>query len=145
MDDEDIEFVVQQVWKSRCAVTGCRFGGHVILTLTRWDATKPPVMSNLVLMMQKEAQLLHERGQQAFDSLTVEKIQSRLDWAKIYLEEQEIQFSKGLKDGTHFFALDRNSSYGGSLFGGIGVSSCLSIVGGAVSAFAAGFLAGQYK
>ena len=116
------------MWKSRCAVTNCRFGGHVILTLTRWDADKPPVMSNLVLMMQAQAQILHEKGQGAFDAATVDKIRARLDWAKAYLEEEESIFSRGLNDGKHLASLDSGKSPS--------LLRRFTIVGGALSLFA---------
>lgn len=101
LDDEDIEFVVQQVslitlmisfchkcccffqvWKSRCAVSQKRFGGHIILTLTRWNPDLPPEPYNLVLMMQNEAQKLAEQGQSAFPPEIVNRINKRLAWAK---------------------------------------------------------------
>ena len=87
MDDDDIEFVVHQVWRSRCASTNRRFGGHVILTLTRWDASLPPSPSNLVLMMQNEAQKLHEIGRSAFPDDVVARISERLAWAKRVCED----------------------------------------------------------
>lgn len=77
-----MEFIVQQVWKSRCAITHKRFGGHIILTLTRWDASKPPTPYNLVLMMQNEADKLSEKGWDAFPPELVAKINRRLEWAE---------------------------------------------------------------
>lgn len=112
----------------------------MILTLTRWDPTKPPVMSNLVLMMQKEAQILHEKGQGAFDAATIEKIKARLDWAKAYLEEEESKFSRGLKDGSHHYISSSAASSSSTGYG-----RYLSLVGGALSVFAAGFVVGMVK
>ena len=87
IDDDDVEFIVQQVWKSRCAITQKRFGGHIILTLTRWDATKPPTPDNLVLMMQNEADKLATKGKEAFPEDKVQKITARLAWAKQVCED----------------------------------------------------------
>eukprot|EP00598_Pedospumella_elongata_P014016 CAMPEP_0185013890 /NCGR_PEP_ID=MMETSP1098-20130426/99036_1 /TAXON_ID=89044 /ORGANISM="Spumella elongata, Strain CCAP 955/1" /LENGTH=503 /DNA_ID=CAMNT_0027542963 /DNA_START=406 /DNA_END=1917 /DNA_ORIENTATION=- len=87
LDDEDIEFITQMVWRSRCASTNRRFGGHVILTLTRWDASQPPTPYNLVLLMQNEAQKLHDQGKSAFSAEVVERIEERLRWAKKTCEE----------------------------------------------------------
>lgn len=78
---------VSQVWRSRCAVSNRRFGGHVILTLTRWDPILPPTPYNLVLMMQNEAQKLHEKGKEAFPAETVARIDERLRWAKKVCDE----------------------------------------------------------
>jgi hypothetical protein len=70
------------MWRSRCAASGRRFGGHLILTLTRWDASQPPVPSNLVLLMQNEAQKLATQGQGAFSEEVQQKIGARLQWAR---------------------------------------------------------------
>jgi hypothetical protein len=75
------------VWRSRCASTSRRFGGHVILTLTRWDASQPPTPHNLVLLMQNEAQKLHEHGKEAFPKEVVARIEERLAWAKKVCED----------------------------------------------------------
>jgi hypothetical protein len=69
------------VWKSRCPVTQKRFGGHVILTLVRWNENLPPGPDNLVLLMQSEAQKLMDGGQSAFNAEVRQKIESRLRWA----------------------------------------------------------------
>eukprot|EP01034_Spumella_vulgaris_P037752 gene37752-46582_t len=87
MDEDDVEFVVQEIWRSRCATTGLRFGGHVCLALTRWDATKPPTPDNLVMLMQKEADKLHTQGQSAFSPELVQKITARLAWASVQVRE----------------------------------------------------------
>lgn len=97
LDDEDIEFIVQQVWKSRCAVTQKRFGGHIMLTLTRWHAHLPPTRDNLVLIMQDEAAKLAEQGSSAFPVETVERIESRLAWAREVLRrDDEFDNQEGL-------------------------------------------------
>lgn len=82
MDDDDIEFIVQQVWRSRCAVTGRKFGGHIGLVFTRWNPDIPPTPYNLVLLMIPEAVKLEEKGHDAFPPEIVEKIERRLHWAK---------------------------------------------------------------
>jgi len=96
MDEDDVEFSVQQVWRSRCAITGRRFGGHVILTLTRWNAEAAPTTGNLVLLMQNQAKLLAEQGQSAFDEDTISKIAGRLRWAEDALTVQEKHFEVNL-------------------------------------------------
>jgi len=59
----------------------------VILTLTRWDPALPPVPYNLVLLMQNEAQKLHDHGKSAFSAEVVQRIEERLRWAKKACEE----------------------------------------------------------
>jgi len=80
IDDDDVEFIVLQVWKSRCAVTGKRFGGHAPLVLTRWDPKAPLTPFNLVLMMQTHATAFAE-GKEFPDDVK-ERIEGRLAWAK---------------------------------------------------------------
>ncbi len=87
LDEDDMELVVQQIWRSRCAVTGKRFGGHVLLTLTRWDCSRPPVADNLVLLMQSQARLLAEKGHAAFEPFVVQRVTSRLSWASAIVSE----------------------------------------------------------
>jgi hypothetical protein len=77
-----VEFVVQQVWKGRCAISNKRFGGHILPTLTRWDGAQPCSPHNLVLMLQSEAEKLAEKGHEAFSAQTREFIEKRLAWAK---------------------------------------------------------------
>lgn len=87
VDDDDVEFIVQQIWHSRCAVTNRRFGGHISLTLTRWDPNQPPTPYNLVLMMQNEAATLAEKGPSAFTEEIQKKIMGRLAYAKTICED----------------------------------------------------------
>ena len=60
-DHDLIEFAVQYVWRGRCAVTGER-NERFPCALTRWDATKPAVADNLVLMKKHLADQLDEGG-----------------------------------------------------------------------------------
>jgi hypothetical protein len=77
------------MWKSRCVITQKRFGGHIILTLTRWDAQRPPALDNLVLMMQNEATKLAEQGTSAFAPEIVQRVEKRLAWAREVLRLDE--------------------------------------------------------
>jgi len=71
------------MWGSRCAVTNKRFGGHLTLTLTRWDPAHPPTADNLVLMMQEHAEkLMNSSCRELFSEAVVEKIEARLRWAR---------------------------------------------------------------
>ena len=90
VDDDDIEFIIAQVWGSRCAVTGRRFGGHAPLQLVRWRRDLPPTIDNLVLMTKPlvEKVELHdkacptERAPTCFDKEVTQRIEGRLAWAR---------------------------------------------------------------
>lgn len=96
IDDDDIEFIVQQIWRGRCAITNRRFGGHIILTLTRWDPVLPPVPYNLVLMMQSDAEKLRTQGKSVFPVEIIEKVEERLKWAKNICENSWERVDYGL-------------------------------------------------
>lgn len=55
IDDEDVEFVISQVWGNRCAITNKRFGGHDTLQLIRWRRDELPHPGNLVLISKSNA------------------------------------------------------------------------------------------
>lgn len=67
LDDEDIEFIVRQVWGSRCAVTHNRLGCHFPFTLARWNESLPPTPDNIILVTQREL-LLMERARDGDDT-----------------------------------------------------------------------------
>ena len=48
VDCDDIEYMMCQVWRNRCLITGQRLGAG--LELIKWDQTKPAEVPNLVLM-----------------------------------------------------------------------------------------------
>ena len=84
IDDDELEFVVHQVWRGRCAVTDRRIGGNTALVLTRWVADQSPTVYNLVLVAPHIAEALSSpRGAEGV--ITVEQsevIRSRLAWAR---------------------------------------------------------------
>ena len=82
LDDDDIEFIVQQVWHTRCAVTGRKIGGHAPMVITRWHLDKPLSPYNLVLMQRTLSQQLEQEGQTCFSPEIVESINQRLAWAE---------------------------------------------------------------
>ncbi len=57
---EDVEFLVNDVWGGRCALSGACIGGGVALWLTRWDREKPAAVDNLVLLTAEMARR-HDR------------------------------------------------------------------------------------
>ena len=54
IDPDDVEYLMAELWRNRCALTGERLGTS--LELYRWDKTTPATPNNLVLMCQKAAQ-----------------------------------------------------------------------------------------
>ena len=95
IDDEDIEFVVGQVWGSRCALTLKRFGGHAPLVMIRWNRTKPVAPDNLVLMLSSKAAALVEAESNGdlsetptvFGAEETLRIEKRLEWARLACSE----------------------------------------------------------
>ena len=106
LDDDDIDFIVCQVWRSRCAITQRKFGGHATLVLTRWDANQPPTPYNLVLLMPHEAEKLAgiaggESGdgkivivgyKESLPVEVIERIEARLRWAKKVYEDVYLSY-----------------------------------------------------
>jgi hypothetical protein len=62
LDDDDLEFIIQQTWGSRCAVSGGRMGGGALNVLCRWDPSLPPAPHNLVFVQPKYAEAMEARG-----------------------------------------------------------------------------------
>jgi hypothetical protein len=80
VDCEDVEYLVAEVWRNRCAVTGKRMG--VVLELVRWDLSLPSVCQNLVLLCTKAVHTLDSNGRKSFDEATREKIEHRIAFCK---------------------------------------------------------------
>ena len=85
------------MWKNRCAATQRRIGGHSALVLSRWNASEPPEIWNLVLLTQAEAAKLEEIGQSAFPPDIAAYITAKLRWAKQVLnyDESSAAFASG--------------------------------------------------
>ena len=81
VDCDDVEYLVAEVWRNRCAVTGERMG--VVIELARWDLSKPSVCQNLVLMSAKAMQAFDKKGKESFDPAIRMKIERRLASCKI--------------------------------------------------------------
>lgn len=107
IDEDDIEFIVQQVWQGRCCVTAKRFGGHAPLVLTRWNAMLPVSPHNMVLMIQTSADLLLKAANVGPDGLPIcfpadvtQKISARLTWAKALCSDELIYSTCGLHNAS---------------------------------------------
>lgn len=81
VDCDDVEYLVAEVWRNRCAVTGERMG--IVLELARWDLSLPSVCQNLVLMGAKAMHALDTHGKESFDLSIRTKIEQRLAGSKV--------------------------------------------------------------
>lgn len=54
IDPDDVEYLMAELWKNKCALSGERLG--TVLELYRWDMQRPATPNNLVLMSSKSAQ-----------------------------------------------------------------------------------------
>ena len=59
---EDVEFVVNEVWGRRSALSGAPLGGQQTLVLTRWERSRAAAIDNLVLLTKTEAEQ-HDRAE----------------------------------------------------------------------------------
>jgi len=83
VDGNDVEYLMAEVWRMRCAVTHKRMG--VVLELTRWDLSLPSVCGNLVLMSKGIIAKLDEANNNK-DFIPIEiqqQIERRLAWSKV--------------------------------------------------------------
>lgn len=81
VDCDDVEYLVAEVWRNRCAVTGERMS--VVLELTRWDMSRPSTCNNLVLMSTKAMKKFDSLGRKGMDGRVRRKIELRLSQCKI--------------------------------------------------------------
>ena len=81
IDSDDVEYLLGELWRNRCAVTGAKLG--TILELVRWDLSKPSVCSNLVLMSTKAISAFDEKGRGGLSEEIRRKIESRLASCKV--------------------------------------------------------------
>ena len=87
IDHDDVEYLLAEVWRNRCAVNGDRLG--TVLELVRWDISKPSDSSNLVLMGQKALQKFDEAyaqrgdGRESIPADVRKKIEARLASTKV--------------------------------------------------------------
>lgn len=93
LDEDDLEFIIQQTWGSRCAVSGGRMGGGALNVLTRWDPDLPPTPYNLVFVQPKYGAAIEEcstggQGVQSFSAEVKDRIRARLLWCKDMCDQQ---------------------------------------------------------
>mmetsp|Transcript_3717 Transcript_3717/g.4877 ORF Transcript_3717/g.4877 Transcript_3717/m.4877 type:complete len:487 (-) Transcript_3717:55-1515(-) len=86
IDDDDVEYIISEIWRNRCCVTGDSIG--TVLQLSRWDVTKPSNCENIVVLSQKAMKLFDEAlansgdGRNSVPLLERKKIEGRLDTCK---------------------------------------------------------------
>ena len=135
IDDDDIEFIVQQVWHSRCAITGRKFGGHAQLILVRWNEKELPSPSNLVLLMQPYADAMVKGDMSFLKDDALNRINMRLLWAKAV--------SKGFWESSSNISNNENKTFIESKKDNNRIYTCLALgigVGAGV-----GYLIGKIK
>lgn len=92
IDPDDVEYIMSELWKNKCGVSGERLG--TVLELHRWDKTLPAKPSNLVLMSIKSAQKFEKDfeqlgdGRDGLDAEVRRKIESRLAMCVLDAEDE---------------------------------------------------------
>ena len=78
VDLDEIHFLLTEIWQNKCAVSGERVG--TVLSLARWDISKPSIANNLVLMGNQALKTFDNSGKNAFGEKVVARIEMRLKW-----------------------------------------------------------------
>ncbi|KAL7494211.1 hypothetical protein ACHAWT_002922 [Skeletonema menzelii] len=92
IDPDDVEYLMAELWKNKCAISGSRLG--TVLELYRWDMSKPATPNNLVLMCVKSAQKFEKDfvelgdGRKGVDEVTRARIEKRLTMCVLDAEEE---------------------------------------------------------
>jgi len=87
MDSDDVDYLFNEVWRSRCSVTGESLG--TVLELSRWDMSKPSNCQNIVILGVKamkrfDDELINSgdgRNSVSFDMRRI--IEARLETCKV--------------------------------------------------------------
>ena len=92
IDADDVEYLMAELWKNRCAISGERLG--TVLELHRWDKSRPATPNNLVLMSLKSAQKFEKDfeelgdGKEGVDVDVRKKIEARLAMCVLDAEDE---------------------------------------------------------
>ena len=140
VEEEELEFLIHQVWKNRCATTGLRIGGHAPLVLSRWDPEQPPTVSNLVLTTQAEASKLDKDGRAALTAEVCEYIDRRLLWARNVYEDDAFGSIKSLSASGEIGLSSASRVDRGATANEASGGSTSALVGSALAWFAVGAL-----
>ena len=79
IDPDDVEYIITELWKNQCALSGDRLG--TTLELHRWDRSRPAMPNNLVLLSAKTANKFEDDFETFGDGRTGvdEEIRRRVD------------------------------------------------------------------
>ena len=81
MDSDDVEYLMAELWRNRCLISGDRLGMQ--LELIKWDVKRKATLSNLVLMSAKGLNKFKEAGgREGLDAGVRGRIEARLEVAK---------------------------------------------------------------
>ena len=87
IDIDDIEYLLAEVWRNRCCVSGETLG--TVLQLSRWDYSKPANCQNIVLLGVKAMKAFNDGfaktgdGRESVPSVIRQRIESRLATCKV--------------------------------------------------------------
>ena len=91
IDPDDVEYLMVELWKNQCALSGERLGTS--LELYRWDMSRPATPNNLVLMSAKSAKKFeddYERlgdGRNGVDDVVRRRVDARLKMCVLGAED----------------------------------------------------------
>eukprot|EP00956_Cyclotella_meneghiniana_P023312 scaffold45236_cov59-Cyclotella_meneghiniana.AAC.4 len=92
IDPDDVEYLMAELWRNRCALSGERLGAS--LELFRWDKTLPAAPNNLVLMCLKASQKFESDfealgdGRKGVDDEIRRKVDARLATCVLGAEDE---------------------------------------------------------
>jgi hypothetical protein len=78
IEKDEIEFIYQEIWRGRSAVSGARQGGRERLYLSRWRKERPLQPDNIVFLTTKELTMMDEGGIEVFGADAIARIDARL-------------------------------------------------------------------
>ncbi|OQR94368.1 ubiquitin-activating enzyme (E1) [Achlya hypogyna] len=78
VDKDDMDFIYQEIWKARSAVSGIRCGGFDRMFMTRWRKELPLSPGNIVILTTKELMQMDAEGIESFGADVVARVDARL-------------------------------------------------------------------
>lgn len=78
LEKDEIEFIYQEIWRGRSAISGARQGGRDRLYLSRWRKERPLQPDNVVFLTTKELTTMDANGIEGFGEEAVARIDARL-------------------------------------------------------------------
>ena len=92
IDPDDVDYLMAELWKNKCALSGERLG--TVLELNRWDKGRPATPNNLVLMSVKSAQKFEKDleelgdGREGVDVQIRRRVEARLALCVLDAEDE---------------------------------------------------------